>query len=214
MLSRVPFGSFLVYSPRGNTAVSIESKAVCRAIKEDRTRWEPPIRVITHTAGRLEERFDTTGLVSILGPQVALVPAPKSGLLMVGALWPAHRICEELVSRGLGGRIVPCLKRIEPVRKSATAAAADRPKAEEHFRTLAAERSLDNPPRRIAVVDDVITRGATLIAAVSRVKEAFPEAEVAGFALVRTISVGDVPQLVEPAVGEIEIIDGECYRRP
>jgi hypothetical protein len=154
LLSRVRFGSFLVYSPRGTTAVSVESKGVCRAVKEDRTRWEPPIRVIGHTAGRLEERFEASGLAAILGPQVALVPAPKSGLLMVGALWPAHRICEELVSRGLGGRIVPCVKRIEPVRKSATAAAADRPKADEHFRTMAAERTLIETPPRIAVVDD------------------------------------------------------------
>jgi hypothetical protein len=214
LLSRVRYGSFLVYSPRGITAVSIESKGVCRAIKEDRTRWEPPTRVIAHTAGRLEERFDTTGLRSILGPQVALVPAPKSGLLMVGALWPAHRICEELVLRGLGGRILPCLKRIEPVRKSATAAAADRPKAEEHFRTMAAERALNERPPRIAVVDDVITRGASLIAAVSRVKEAFPEAEVAGFALVRTMSLGEVPQIIDPAVGEIELANDDCRRRP
>jgi hypothetical protein len=214
LLSRVRFGSFLVYSPRGTTAASIESKGVCLAIKEDRTRWDPPIRVIAHTVLRLRERFDTTGLDSIIGPGVALVPVPKSGLLMVGALWPAHRICEELMNGGLGSRIVPCLKRVEPVRKSATAAASDRPKADEHYRTMAAEATLDHTLARIAVVDDVITRGATLIAAVSRVKDVFPDADVGGFALVRTMSVGDIAQLVDPAAGEIEVIDGESFRRP
>jgi hypothetical protein len=170
------------------------------------------VRVIAHAAQRLQERIDQTDLRSVIGPEVVLVPAPKSGLLMAGALWPAYRICEELVGRGLGSRILPCLKRIEPVRKSATA--VHRPKAAEHYRSMAAERTLDDSIVRIAVLDDVITRGATLIGAVSRVKEAFPEADVVAFGLVRTMSMGNVPQIVEPCIGEIRFDGTECFRTP
>jgi len=58
------------------------------------------------------------------------------------------------------------------------------------------------------------TRGATLMSAISRVKEAFPEAEVAGFALVRTMSDGEVARIGEPCVGEITVQADECFRRP
>jgi len=79
---------------------------------------------------------------------------------------------------------------------------------------MVAERTLEGAPTRLAVVLDVVTRGATLLAAVSRVKDVFPEADVSGFGLVRTMSTGDVPAIVEPSVGVLTLDGAECFRRP
>ena len=52
------------------------------------------------------------------------------------------------------------------------------------------------PLTRILLVDDVITRGRTLAAAAMRLHEAFPNAEIRAFALVRAMNfVLDVPRL-------------------
>jgi hypothetical protein len=43
------------------------------------------------------------------------------------------------------------------LRKSATASASERPKAAEHYESMAVERTLEAAPAHIAVVDDVVT---------------------------------------------------------
>ena len=65
------------------------------------------------------------------------------------------------------------------------------------------------------LVDDVVTRGATLIGAASRLVEVFPHARVRAFAILRTVSNTDqLAQIVDPVVGRITLRDGETYREP
>lgn len=79
---------------------------------------------------------------------------------------------------------------------------------------MAVERSLLRP-KRITVVDDVITKGATMLAATSRVQEEFAEAEVRGFALLRTMGlVGEIERIVDPCRGTIRRVGGEVLRDP
>jgi adenine/guanine phosphoribosyltransferase-like PRPP-binding protein len=72
------------------------------------------------------------------------------------------------------------------------------------------------PPGRILVVDDFVTKGATLLAAVSLVQAVFPESEVRGFALVRTMGrVPDVERIVHPCEGTIRLLPGgDVLREP
>jgi adenine/guanine phosphoribosyltransferase-like PRPP-binding protein len=59
-------------------------------------------------------------------------------------------------------------------------------------------------PDRITIVDDVVTKGATLLAAASLLANTFPNAEIRAFALVRTTGlVPDVERIVDPVVGRI-----------
>jgi adenine/guanine phosphoribosyltransferase-like PRPP-binding protein len=63
------------------------------------------------------------------------------------------------------------------------------------------------------LVDDVITKGATLLAAASRLHETYPRAKVTGFALVRTLGfVDDVEQIVEPVIGMVTLRGDEAFR--
>ena len=65
------------------------------------------------------------------------------------------------------------------------------------------------------LVDDVVTKGRTLLAAAARLHEAFPNADLRAFALVRTM--GFLPQLerlLEPCEGIIRWAGGDARREP
>ena len=58
------------------------------------------------------------------------------------------------------------------------------------FETVAVHGSIaDPPPEKFLLVDDIVTRGATLFGAANRLLEAFPKAQVRAFAAMRTVSV-------------------------
>jgi len=64
-------------------------------------------------------------------------------------------------------------------------------------------------------VDDVITKGRTLLAAAIRVREAFPGAQVRAFALVRTMGlVPDIGRLLAPCKGVISWVGNDAHRDP
>jgi hypothetical protein len=206
LLSSVTFGAFLAYSPRGSSNVSIESRSVCYGVKNGN---EALLRRIVDkmVAGPIPFGF--------LGPEVALVPCPRSAPLVANALWPAALIARALVERGLGKEVRAVLTRTLAVPKSSFQARGQRASASTHFDTLAAERTLLPSPTLMVVVDDVVTKGSMLLAAVSRVKEAYPLAEVAAFALVRTLGLQpEIESIVDPCLGTIRLVGDEGDRVP
>jgi hypothetical protein len=209
LLSEVRFGAFLVYSPRGASDISRQSRSVRDTIKHD---WPPGI---AHAVERLSQEFAATPLGEVLGADVTLVPAPKSSPLVAGALWPARRIADEIVRRGLGKEVISCVRRIIAVKKSAYAAPGERPTAQTHFESMEAKYGLARPTR-IAVVDDVVTKGATLLAVATHVQSLFPEAQVCVFAMLRTMGLQpEVERILEPCVGTIRLATwGEADRQP
>jgi len=208
LLSEVEFGAFLTYSPRGQSDTSRKSKTITIDIKQDTSG------VIHYVVKRLSDLFNEAGLREFLNDTVTLVPAPRRAPLVKGALWPAHRICEELVDLGLGREILPCLARIKAVSKSASAAWGHRPDVETHLDSLQVESTVASP-RSITVVDDVITRGATLYAAAHLLRAAFPQATVRAFALVRTMGlIPNVDQIIDACVGKLTLENGRVFREP
>jgi phosphoribosylpyrophosphate synthetase len=68
---------------------------------------------------------------------------------------------------------------------------------------------------RLTLVDDVVTRGRTLLAAAARLHEAFPVAEIRAFALLRTLAQHEeLCRLLEPYEGEVRWIFGDARRTP
>jgi len=148
--------------------------------------------------------------------EAVLVPCPRSApLVRPDALWPGRAIAAALVGAGVGSEVQLLLRRTKAVPKSAFQGVGGRPNAETHFDTIKAERGLLTSPARIVVVDDFVTKGNTLLAVVSRAKEAFPDSEVTAFALVRTLGLQpDVERIVEPCFGRIRDVGGEADREP
>jgi hypothetical protein len=70
-------------------------------------------------------------------------------------------------------------------------------------------------PQGVVLIDDVITKGRTFLAAAARVREAFPHAQIRAFALLRTMGfIAGVEQLLDPCRGEIRWRGGDARRTP
>jgi len=163
----------------------------------------------------LLQHFDSSGLAAVLGPEVTLIPCPRSSLLVEGALWPGRLIAEELVRVGLGRQVLLSLERVEAVPKSAFQTWGNRTTAFRHYETIRAAADLA-ATKRITLVDDFLTKGNTLLGAASRLREVYPQATIAAFAPVRTKGLQpEIDQLVEPWIGRIwERFQGEADREP
>lgn len=197
LLSELPFGSFLAYSPNGpRDEEPHRSSLLLRAAVKNDSAYRGR-SAIDLAAARLRE-LEVEQLAPLFGPDVVLVPAPRSAPFPEGLriplrgsqgdfLWVPRRICEALVAAGMAGAWRPLLRRAHRVTQSASAQPKDRPSPLGHYESLICDRDLV-PSSRYVIVDDVITRGATLLACASRVKEAHPWAEIRGFALLRTVS--------------------------
>ncbi len=82
-----------------------------------------------------------------------------------------------------------------------------------HYETIACSTRLF--AAKVTLVDDFVTKGRTLLAAATRVKEALPQAEVRAFALVRTMNFAlDIEKVVEPVVGTIRCVGEDVAREP
>lgn len=212
-LSNLKFGSFLAYSPHGQSDLSKRSRDVTYDIKNARQGK------IDYAVQRFKEELApgkaAHGLKEFFGQDVIVVPCPKSSPLVKGALWPAREICNSLVRHGLAQATSALVERFSAVRQSRASAPGNRPKPLEHLRSMRLVTQLELAPTRITLVDDVITLGATLLAAASHIHEQFPECEIKGFALVRTKGLDpELGQILDPAVGDITFDGVDANRTP
>jgi predicted amidophosphoribosyltransferase len=166
-------------------------------------------------ASRVRQQFNELApLIGFFDAADLLVPVPGSAPRVAGELWVAERLAVALVNAGLGAVAWPGLHRVRAVPKSATAAPGNRPTVGLHYESFLIE-SLAVPPEKIVLIDDVVTKGRTLLAAASRVQETYPQARVRAFALVRTMGlISGVQRLLDPCKGEIRWKAGDAHRSP
>lgn len=220
MLSSLSFGSYLSYTPRPLTEDEKSAKQWMYAIKNDHRWVDPDTKQIRSTAGYLsgfvKSVLSSTELHRIFSEQSVLVPVPGSGLQQKGSLWVAERIASALVAAGVGAEVYPCLKRESAVQKSATARPGERPTVQQHFDSFKVHDGDFLRDASFVLIDDVVTRGATMLAAASRLAEAFPGGRVAGFAMLRTMGYhSPFKSYVDPTVGLITLNHyGQSNRNP
>lgn len=212
--SNLAFVSLLQYAPHGTTPLSQTSRTVTYKVKSD--GFIGSTRVIAHAARRVAEHLGAYAfLQDCFGPDVTLVPLPRSSPRRAGFLWPAERICAGLFAEGLGREILRCLERTRPIPRASSAAPGQRPNPPDHYASIMVRSTRPRAhPNRITLVDDVITRGSSFVGMVPRIQEAFPDATICCFALIRTISTGDVDAIFAPIAGTITYLEGLLMRQP
>jgi pyrimidine operon attenuation protein/uracil phosphoribosyltransferase len=208
MIRGVAFASCYIYSPAGANVICKCSRLMRALLKAGDAQF------MQRYAARVRQQVEqATQLAGYFLPQDVLVPVPGS-TPKAGGIWVAAELAQALVQAGLGSKSWPGLRRISAVRKSATAVQGARPTVALHYQSF----RIEQPPfcaDSVVLIDDVVTRGRTLLAAAARAREAFPDAQIRTFALLRTMGfLTDIPRLLEPCRGEIRWRAGDARRIP
>lgn len=212
---RVTFASCYVYSPCGSNAASERSRQLRALLKSSDAHF-----IFKYAVRVRQQVTDTSPLTGFLCPSNVLVPIPGSARTGTGIASVAEHLAMALIEEGLGQGVWRGLHRIRAVQKSATAAPGARPTVANHYDSFAIEDAADleavtTLPQRVVLIDDVVTKGRTLLAAAMRVQEALPGAEIRAFALLRTMGfIQGINRLLDPCVGEIRWRAGDAHRNP
>jgi hypothetical protein len=207
-LRSVLFCSCYMYSPRGGRSASEASRLLCARVKSGDAIWLPTYAGLVRDQATRHEV-----LAGLFGKDVVLVPVPGSAPSAT-RVWAAERLAVALHGIGLGDSVWPGVRRRFAVRKSATALNAERPTVQQHYESFYVP-NLSGAPQRLVLIDDVITKGRTILAAATRLHEALPCADIRAFALVRTMGLlPDVTHFLEPCLGVVRWAGGDARREP
>ena len=217
VLDHLEFGSLLSYCPRGGTSGEIgRSRQIMISLKNDSFVEDPPIPMSSWVSRTIELRRSELPFNSLFQSNAVLVPLPRSSLLQPDSLWVPDRIAQALLARGFGSKLLRCISRSRAVRKSASSPAEERPSPSEHYETMTVQGSIE-APSEIVLVDDIVTRGHTMLGAANKLLEVFPTTHIRAFAAMRTVSNWrDFLRIYDPQIGSIEYREDrdDCVRRP
>lgn len=162
LLSKLKFGAFLTYVPREE-----KHKEFIHAIKQDKVLPKSGIPFSERIAKEVKAKLGNNS--EFFGKDISLVPVPKSSLMKPDTLWVSKRLAEEFAKLGMG-IVFDCLERKNPVPQSHLLKPQNRLKPIDHYNSIIVKNSLKEP-NKIVLIDDVITRGATLLGCASLLKE-------------------------------------------
>jgi predicted amidophosphoribosyltransferase len=208
MIESLAYASCYVYSPAGKGRVCEHSRMLRTLLKEGDARFMLKYALRVHQQIEPWEK-----LAGFFRSDDLLVPVPGSSPIRRGA-WAAADLAFALAHEGMGGTVWQGLRRVLAVPKSATAAPGGRPTVSRHYHSFCMERP-SVVPGGVVLIDDVVTKGRTLLAAAVRVRETLPGARVRAFALLRTMGmIANIDHLLDPCTGEIRWRFGDAQRSP
>lgn len=207
------FGSHFIYPrpcpPEDRAAQAL--KTFLLAVKMDRYAGTPPRRLLVTAVERIVAALqkDDCPYRAFFGADVMLVPCPGSGKMLKHQVSTPRALCIEFEKHGLG-KMTACIERVKAVPKSAFAPPSQRPGPQQHYDSMRVEGGVEKP-ERIVVVDDIVTKGSTQIAAAARLSEVYTAATIRGFAVARTAERIDRNE--DPVAGRIFVVNGQSLRR-
>lgn len=209
------FGSMWAYCPKGTDEVMSYAKNIMLDVKNEKAFEGPPRKTMSERVAEfISENIKSLPFKDFFGSDVSLIPVPKSSLMKVDTLWVPERISIALAKKSLGIKY-SCLVRRKSVAKSSTSKPAERPKAIDHYNSIDVNPLLHRP-KKIVLIDDVVTRGATFIGCAGLLREKFPDVPILAFAVIRTISeINNFKSYQDPCIGNIILNrNGETRRDP
>ncbi|MCH7940606.1 MAG: hypothetical protein IH842_01355 [Thaumarchaeota archaeon] len=213
LLSQIKFGSFLSYSPRGSLELQSHSRTVRSNLKNDVPLDSGKLMSIT-VAEQIKRDLDQLPFADLFQVNPILIPTPSSSLTRVDTLWVPHCIATALVGQGLGRSVETCLQRVTPLQKASTSRPENRPKPIEHYDSMVVQTTI-HEHNEILLVDDIITRGSTLLGAASKLVDTFPNAHINAFAVMRTVSTPqNFERIIDPREGTITLVGENTFRDP
>jgi len=205
--ANVPFASCFIYSPRASGLVADASRRICKRVKRSDPLWIPGY------AGFVFRESLRDRKLAALFTSATLIPVPGSAPCN-GDSWPSLQLAVALSQVGFQLRLWVGLRRQVAVRKSATAPNAERPTVQQHYESFFV-RPPARPIRKILLIDDVITKGRTLLGAAARLQMDLPPAEICAFALIRTLGfVERMDHLTDICHGFVRWAGGDARREP
>jgi hypothetical protein len=181
---------------------------MCERVKASHPLWLP-----RYAGGVYRWSLQNRELASVFCRGSALVPVPGSARTG-DAPWTALELAIVLSEVGFSLPVWIGLRRRHAVTKSATAASASRPSVPQHYDSFAVTSAVV-PIKRIVLIDDVVTKGRTLLAAAARLRSVAPAADIQAFALIRTQGFAQhIERLAEPCRGVIRWAGGDARREP
>lgn len=209
LISSLEFASCYTYSPKGGSAIAKRSRDLRDWLK---SAHRPSLKKM---ANRVCVLFENNTFDGFFGHDVVLMPVPGSKPLTDSTnLWTSKEICETLIEKGLADSISFAARRKTGVPKSAYQSGPSRPNAKKHYDSINLSEEIISP-KRLLLVDDIVTKGNTMLGCASRVRERFPKAEIKAFAMLRTMGLEpDIDKILDPCTGLISLDGNEAVRSP
>jgi len=204
-ISEIEFGTMLTYSPWGDTEEEFRSKTWKANLKTDAVREKEQITMSEYIARGIKKNLEKLPFADFFKVNPVLVPTPSSSLTKANTLWVPQRLAIALVNNGLGKKVSSCLQRTTPLGQSHKKLNADRPKPHEHYNSMSVQKELSEPDE-ILLIDDIITKGSTLLGAANKLADAYPKANIRAFTAMKTISRSrDFRKIYDPCIGKIKL---------
>ena len=194
-LQSLEFGSCFSYTPRptspDNTNLDLmkKTKDYTILLKQDHmvhVKNEGDMPMTSYVVKIISKHFSTLPFADFFKDYTVLVPVPSSSLMTYDALWVPRRIADAMVSVGIGNEVAPILKRSKSIPKSSISISSERPSPLMHYESLTAEPTIIDI-HNVVLIDDVITRGSTMIGCANKLSDENPGLKIRGFSMIRTI---------------------------
>jgi len=212
--SEIQVGTFLAYVPVHNGLDTDGKQAAYRwagRLKQDTAmvlvggeEFDPPIHTTDLIAREVSNGLPARMEELFFPEDATLVPIPRASLAVEEAMWVPDRFAHALVRHGLGRSVQRLLVRSEAVTRSSTAEKGGRPNAKKHFDTMAVTQLMPETWTLI-LIDDVLTKGSTALGAASRLKAAFPQADVRCFVAMNACYPDKFKQTRRPQIGTVKL---------
>lgn len=204
------YGALWSYSPRGPSQAERRSRDYRYYLKQEQTvKYGDKTMFMSEVVPQaILEQKESLPFMPLFEDDPILVPVTRSSLLQPNSLWVGLKVATAMQKAGLGSTVSQSLVR--------TYAVGNKASAEEHYNSQKVEQKLLTEPEHILLVDDFITRGATMIASALKLREAYPNASIEGFAPIRTVSdSSNFKKIEDPVYDTITLhTSGKCHRNP